>query len=498
MYGYVTPKCDSSEPDIVMSIMQRVGREFPPSHKPTLESFYRFVSRWVHRNVEPLPSTTDTSFETWIEGCSYPLKRKNELRRVRAELPSLINEELPKKFWVANSFIKDEDFVVFKAARAICSRTDEAKVVFGPYVKLFDKDLFARPQFIKTVPVRDRPDYILNHLGSEGPYHIADYSAFESLFTPDMIKNVELCYMKRLFANMPNGHYMIRLMEKVMAGTNYLKFRNVFVKLFGRRLSGEMSTSSGNGFTNSMFLEYIAHSYGGTVKYVCEGDDSASKFIGCSPVDEDFEKLGVRVKLEQVSDICRASFCGNVFDDEDRVNVTDPLQYLAAFSWSNRRYVHSSVRTRRTLLRAKALSAAYQYPGCPVIQAHAHRILELTSGYDTRRVRNNMSLWEMEQFDQAMKFKYSELYKPIGANTRQLVYEVYGIDVQTQLDIENVVKNMTFESWLPPSNLTQLLNPCWARNWDSYVMVSKDDHYLNQHKFNTDWLQRSGLADKPP
>lgn len=74
----------------------------------------------------------------------------------------------------------------------INSRTDEFKTLTGPTFKLIEKQVFANPWFIKNVPVRERCDYIVERLYKPGmKYYSSDYTSFEALFTPEIMRVVE-------------------------------------------------------------------------------------------------------------------------------------------------------------------------------------------------------------------------------------------------------------------------------------------------------------------
>jgi hypothetical protein len=89
-------------------------------------------------------------------------------------------------------FVKDEGYDSFKHARGINSRTDEFKVRVGPIFKLIEKEVFKLPCFIKKVPLDRRAEYILDMMGETGPFLVSDYTAFESLFTRDIMSRVEM------------------------------------------------------------------------------------------------------------------------------------------------------------------------------------------------------------------------------------------------------------------------------------------------------------------
>lgn len=474
----------TSVANTVTSLKQRVGREFPEKCPIAYRKFIAFVHKWIEENVIPLDPDVDVSFETWIEGTTYPDWRKEQLRATYAEMKFLNPKHMDKKFYLVKGFTKNEAFADNKTSRNICSRSDQAKCIIGPWAHLFDKDLFRRPQFIKTVPIDERPEYILKTLGEKGPYHLTDYSAFESLYTRHLLKNVELAYMNKLFSRMEMGKDFMKVMTEMIATTNTVLFKDVVAALQGRRMSGEMTTSSGNGFTNAMIIEYTAHSLGGSVKYVCEGDDGAAKYEGCNPVSTDIEKLGIRVKLETTDDVCKASFCGNVFDRVDMTNVTNPLVFLAKFGWSNKLYLLANSNTKLSLLRAKALSAAYQYAGCPIIQAFATRILYLTRSRNIHRVARNTCGWEKTKLFEAMERRK---FKEVGDRTRLLVEEMYNISVEDQIALEEFFETADLlNPYEIPNSVDLPFPPHWNSNWLKYVTTSPHPQYIPKIH-NGDW-----------
>lgn len=476
----------TSVANTITSLKQRVGREFPERNPFSYKKFIAFVQEWIKLNVVPLDPDIDVSFETWIAQTDYTEWRKDQLRRTYAALQIDNPKFLDKIHDIVKGFTKNESFGENKTSRNICSRSDPAKCIIGPWAHLFDKDLFKRRQFIKTVPIDERPAYILDLLGPRGPYHLTDYSAFESLYTPHMLKNVELAYMTKLFSRVEKGTEFMAMMTRMIATTNKVVFKDVTAMLKGRRMSGEMTTSSGNGFTNAMIIEYTAHSLGGTVDYVCEGDDGAAKYHGCNPVSSDIECLGIRVKLETTDDICRASFCGNVFDPVDMTNVTNPLIFLAKFGWSSKRHLHTSTKTKMALLRAKGLSSAYQYAGCPVIQAFSDRVLNLTRSYDVRKVADSGSLWERRKLAEAMERRK---FKEVGYRTRCLVAEMYNISVEDQLRLEEFFNTANLLQPYELPGTVQLDIPShWNSNWIKYVTDTPTPQLI-PHIHNHDWSE---------
>jgi hypothetical protein len=397
----------------------------------------------VKKHFAPLDPDVDRSVEWWLENTHYSARRREDLRQKFRALETTDAGGYSPPEWAlrVKSFIKDESYPTWKPPRGINSRTDEFKAVVGPLFKRIDHRIFANPWFIKTVPVVDRPAYILDRLGVVGPYAVSDYSAFESNFDPWWL-NVEIDVFEYLTSALPEGPLFVDLLRRAFTGVNRIYFSDLYCEVVGRRMSGEMCTSSANGLSNYLIVKFLAHKNKCSVTGVVEGDDGLFKFNpkpgGRVLCTEDFVQLGFRIKLEMVPDLCEASFCGLVFDPRDCINVVDPVDTLVDFGWTTRRYVHASMSTKKALLRSRALSMAHQYAGCPVLQSFAHYVLRCTSGVNVGRIVKNMDWWERNQFDEVMKAgKIWKTVRPVGSATRYLVSRRYGLSIADQMRIES-------------------------------------------------------------
>jgi len=342
--------------------------------------------------------------------------------------------------------MKDETYSEYKYPRGINSRSDLFKCFVGPVFQAISDVLFSRPEFIKKVPVKDRPSYIMSFLQPEGKRVLAtDFTSFEAQFTEDIMK-CEIIMYKHMTAHLPNREALWHTFDKVLAGKNFCHYREMLVELKATRMSGEMCTSLGNGFSNLMFNLFMLKQHGvplNQVRIVVEGDDGLftipprfSDFSGKS-----YAELGLVVKLINVSDITEASFCGLIFDPEDLVNITDPLKVLASFGWACARYGRSKLSKLKSLLRCKALSYAHQYPGCPIIQALALYGLRHTEGIDIRRTALQGGWWEREL---RQSFGVNLPCKPVPGRTRLLMERIYRVTVDLQLRTETYLEGAEY------------------------------------------------------
>jgi hypothetical protein len=245
-------------------------------------------------------------------------------------------------------------------------------------------------------------------------------------------------------------------------------------------MSGEMCTSLGNGFSNLMFMLFMCEQKGCTnVSGVVEGDDGLFKMTGDYPGEEDFKKLGLVIKLELHDRLESASFCGLVFDKLDRRNITDPLEVLANLGWTSERYTGASKRTHKALLRSKALSLLYQYPGCPIISVLAKRLLYLTddvSWYDLRKVHlEERNTYMREQNYEAWRAwqKHKVADAPIGIRTRMLMSDLYGISVPSQLLIERQLEAIELKGYFIPL-IHGHMPVGWKHFWGNYIFPEGD------------------------
>lgn len=419
--------------------IKRLLRETPVINRARMRKLKAWVRRWCKKNLVPLDPHADTSVEEWLKTTNYTEARKQELRQ-EFEYLRLNGGVLKPKDIRCKSFVKDESYIAYKHFRQINARPDRYKVLTGPIMKLIEKAVFAHPAFIKKVPIAERPQYILDMLERNGATYIAtDYTSFEALFSPELMDAVEFQIFDYMTSYLPEGVDFMRTVRRVQGGRNTCDFKEYTTEVDGRRMSGEMCTSLGNGVTNLLVMLFVCEQLGSSCIGVVEGDDGLFAIVGRIPTENDFAELGLIIKLEVHTRIETASFCGMVFDAEERCNVTDIRKALVSFGWTPNRYVMASDRTLQHLLRAKGYSLVHQYAGCPVLQALGHSALRRTAhlGKVSRSIHvaaRNMSLYEKERL---LSFG-GEIPepKPVGPKTRILVEELYGVTIPQQLALE--------------------------------------------------------------
>lgn len=416
-------------PTLLEGAKARFARNPPKTDKNLMRGLSAFVEDFVTRNFTPIPANEDVSVERWLsENTTYTKTRKAELQRLWDSNQRTIT---PIDYLV-KTFTKTENYPCYKHARAINSRSDMAKCFFGPFFHLIEKVVYAYPAFIKHVPVRERPRYILTMLGKyPGPFMETDYSQFESHFVPDVMNSLEMILYRYMLQNFP---HVMEHIESAMTGMNRCTSRHFLLKVLGRRMSGEMCTSLGNGFSNLMLASYAAHLKGGGIEGVVEGDDGlfyCTKDIGT----DDFSRLGFRIKMKIHDDLLQSSFCGLVMS-RDLQTMTSPIPTIISFGWTHSPLMLCGPKIRQQLLRAKALSLAYEHPRCPILSALALTVLRHTAGV---KPRHDTGWYSRHLVEEVQKFKEeteSLLAEGPSLQTRIDFARLYQISIPEQLSVE--------------------------------------------------------------
>lgn len=469
--GVCFPHADPGDPKTIEAGIRKRFAMAPPIAKPgVLQKFKAFVEGWVKKNLSPLPADTDLSVDHWLDETNYPKYRKDDLQKCNSNIH---NRDDARNYKV-KSFMKDEHYPEYKHCRPINGRCDEAKTLLGPWFHAIEKEVFKLPWFIKKIPARDRPRYVLERIQRVGARYLAtDYTAFESLFVRALMEACEFVLYEYMTQNLPDKDWFMRKCREVLGGLNLCEFKYHIVRVFATRMSGEMNTSLGNGFSNLMIMFFLAEENGNTnVDGCAEGDDGLFVMDGPPLKDHMFTDMGLLLKMEYHDTLATASFCGMIFDTTEMINVCDPIKVLSQFGWTSAKYAKSRASVLKALLRCKALSLAHQYPGCPIVQSLAQYGLRVTRGTDIRRVmqHNTFDNYTRDKLLQAVNGDLSPI--KIGINTRQIVNDKFGITPLMQLQIENYLDQL---NEIVPLRLESLMSLCKEDSltyWNRYVFDS--------------------------
>lgn len=472
--GYVLPiPATNDQENAYLAALKRTCFKTPTVKHSDLRSLRSFVRVWCHKHLTPLPCDCDVSVEHWLENSNYNEARKQELRDTLVEQPICGPREYGN-----NTFIKLEKYgngelMTYKCPRLINSRKDRYKVEIGPYIKQIEEEVYKLPYFIKHVPVRDRPRYIKEHVGGNRIYLSSDHTAFESHLTNDIQKSVELQLYKYMLKNLPNKNQILKHIVEGQMGTQVCKTRlgMTVVLPSGCRMSGDMTTSLGNGFTNLLVFEKVCHDKHMKLQGVVEGDDGLFGMENRSVTTEDLRKYGFDVKMKYDENVGSAGFCGQVFDEEDCDNVADPIEELISFSWTTASAKFGNNKTLKELLRAKGFSLVYEFPNCPVIRSFGDYILRCT-GKGPMKFEESTKWWTDQVLMGASR---APPVKSIKQHTRNLVEKLYGVTVKEQLEIEHHFDNL--------NKLEQIALPAIIRHCSKYVLYSDAHKRFVTHEY---------------
>lgn len=472
----IPPRPDTTNPQSSLTgIAKRMGYSPPRYNRNLRRKFRKFVRQWLRSNLEPIDCNENFDFEEWLASTNYPEWRKEQIRKA-APTSCYTHGEVDFKddnLYDVKLFTKEEYYPEYKHFRGIWARSDAAKAVMGPFFRKIEKALFKLPYFIKKIPKNERPKYINDFMNSNLlEFQGTDYTSFESLFTTDMMDDCEFELYRHMSANNPYAQQICRLIFKIIATSNYAKNKYFTVKVDAKRMSGEMNTSLGNGFSNLMFLLFACHHY--KIQYsgpIVEGDDALIGLMKRIP-PEYYTQMGLNVKMELVQDISEGSFCGLVYDPTELINIRDPRETLATTCWVTRKYSSSNLSNYYSLIRSKALSLIYEYPGCPIVYNYGRKIFNLLSDYDIKiRYEGTYSYEQMQRaYESYVNNKLP--FVETGQRTRLLMEKMFKIDVPTQLRIESEIELMTIDNFNLPSVL-DIMPDCWKRNYDNYVVINK-------------------------
>jgi len=457
--------------NVIGAVNNRIARRVPAARDGMLDRLTVFVDEWIRNNISQLDAKTDVSVDTWLEGTSYSKKRRMKLKEVNVDMEW---RGLRKKDVELNCFIKDEAYPKYKHPRGIFSRSDKFKTLVGPWFKVIEEAVYKTKWFIKKIPTSERADYLkirFPYVASKDPgvYRRliqTDYSAFEASFTRRMMQAIEMRLYEFMVEKIPGSGRFLDLVRNYIQGQNKCHFKRASVRIPAKRMSGEMNTSLGNGFTNLMVFLFIMQERGYECDCVVEGDDLLGTYEGELIPNDDYEDFGFIVKMEYHELPGDASFCGQLFDSELRI-ITDPLKVVLNFGWTSMQYAMSSEKTKRELIRAKALSLLVGYVGCPILQTLALKYIDLTK-YDKFRIEDR-DMWKFSNLGRRLKDVRREDAKEVLMETRLFMEVRYGITIEEQFRIEEEIGMIDAIGPLELPSITRHLENVWKEAYDQYV-----------------------------
>lgn len=435
--GFVTKSANFCSPDASDQIGARDGFRHRVCIKPPVATpwfhrrFRQFVQQWLRDNVKV--TGAPLSVEEWL-----PTVRCNEARREQLRA-SYEQGKLAILWSKVKSFIKREFYPEFKPPRLINSRVDNYKVWAGPWFSWVEHSVCAQVKaFVKGMNLSDRRERI--DAGMQYKYiYGSDFSRFESQMTPEVMLACE-CLLYRHFG-VPEEFL------RPLYGVNRLRFRCARATIQGTRMSGDMCTSLGNGFTNLMVNLYVAQLNNSRISGFVEGDDGIFS-VDVLPTQAQFAACGFKMSIAGTPRAGECGFCSTYWA-EDGLPVLDPIRHLLRVGWSFHCPKFAPDAYRAELFRAKCRSLLDLAPSCPLICAIAYwhdkeGKCKFAPDYYKFGDRAGTTM-----LDPGHEFVSPSVYQ------RELVSKLFGISVTDQLACEKSIRAGDLDCLIPFCSIAQ-------------------------------------------
>jgi hypothetical protein len=407
-----------------------------------VNDFSVYVKCFVRKKIEILKDSDVPDFEEWLEGTPYSGKRKEYFRKLRDDFRNERFGDLGK----VESFIKHEGWAKPKCPRAINSYSDLSKTILGPIVKAIDKNLFKLKYFVKGTNPREWPE-MMRELFGDRKVQVTDFTSFEAHHR-GIFADLVYYWMAHSIRGMQDAKQIRAVLRQLVLGRNHITYNCTNVEIDQRLMSGAMWTSSANGFLNLMLMSFMTlrtlHPNVASEKLIEKIDDFVGKVEGDDGICLDVgikEQMGIdlgcKLKWERKRNFAGAGFCSIFCDYESNAVMKDPKKVLREMFMLDPKYVDLKPTKKMALLRCRALSYAYCFPGSPIVSIIAKHVLRRTRSIDVRPVLGALEARQREFVEEASHKKWEQLFEEITPSARIIVQEEFGICVQEQLRIES-------------------------------------------------------------
>lgn len=434
------------------AMCNRVGRDMPCSStsrgaevSAAMGKFKSYASTFIKKHFPQITEDDVPSFDQWLDGSGYPGSRKRALRRLWADLKSVVPDHCKNK-----SFIKSEIYSTFKCPRAINSYTDESKVYLGPLMYAVDHAIFHGTSngpsetskfFVKLTNPKTWPSRLAALFGDD-PVVMTDFTSFEAHHRAEFAE-IGATWIEHVISGLDdNRKNMIR---RMVLGVNVCEFKEITFKLDQTLMSGALWTSSLNGVLNLLAMSYLVSRtalgpdadaetlVAWTMRHyrgLHEGDDGICSLVGTcvEKIDQHLiNSLGFNLKIDYHKHYAEGSFCGIMSVSGSTDIVCDPIKIMRTFGYFDMKYSTSKKTKLLALLRARAMSYLHLYPNAPIVSALMWKVIQETKGIDERSAVVH-DMWKRKQIEVAIEhFKVSEANLPhVPPELRMAVQRSFG------------------------------------------------------------------------
>lgn len=474
----------------------RIARALPNHDRRLRREFCKYSEKWLTENIPPIQSDM-VNWDDWLAWVSsrgtYTEIEIEAIRTYAIENPNrLLVSVKSVRYMKVGIFIKQEFYVDFKPTRNIFAVDLTTKLHYSAIVYLFEKHLVdhfgyhnseavqcGRAWTMKKVPVSERGRMMIE-LGL-GNTFVTDMSSAE---------RHHIRYVMKLFIHaMRTAFKGCSWAEPILAEFNeYLQTPKKCQMTFWKflldvvLLSGHPMTSIANALFNLLIIVFTKFKHPLMIIkwFAVEGDDGVGVFSGPAPSPKFFTDLGLLLKYE-VTETHKASFCGMMFDPISGDTIGDIFKHMSKLPWLFKPFGRHSSRLR--MVRARALSLYYQFPNCPVLSQYLYGILQRTSGYNIGGVLKHFDKYKREQILEALVAKFHQVPPRVKDTTREIVSEIFGIDVEQQIMIEGTIVDALLRNEVV-LQLPALLFACpspYVVSWCKYVQLISNSQVTWTH-----------------
>lgn len=403
-----------------------------------LARFFSFVGEQIIK-LEPLPPLEHdvNLLEEWLSDYGHNEGRKRQIRNAYNRREPL---QLTTKDYRCKMFVKREFYGDYKYARMINPRSDEFIAQVGPYIHKIDEYLFHespfKDWFIKGMNPQEQIEAMAKKFEGGSIFIETDYSSFEGSFNVAYQEKVEWALLRHMLKNNPRVIKVLAPCYKSRGFNNHVYNPFLGAKFSGSRMSGDLWTSSMNGFSNLMNMLFLAKEHGTHVVGFVEGDDGLFSVSNHSITSQDYDDLGFTIKLDYQTDISDCAFCQKIFHPETH-NLIAPPQVINKSGWSaSKAYFRTPAYVKEELYQAVCMSYLSLFPRCPVVSTFFRS--QLSNLKLAKRKKENLRFddkWWSDQFYTKQDFKFLT-EQPIDFRDRLLYEKRFGIPVDQQISLE--------------------------------------------------------------
>jgi hypothetical protein len=237
----------------------------------------------------------------------------------------------------------------------------------------------------------------------------------------------------------------------VVLGPHKCNYKGFSYEVPEGRMSGDIITSLGNGFSNLMLIKFFMKKL--NIKFVCfvEGDDCVVKParpLSTTEIDNLISsayELGFIATLEHVGHVNECNFLSTCWNPETMHSYKDASRSLLRLGWSFKARPNDPIKHKRELFKAKLMSELASSPHCPILSPICYKLLQEMSDIRAKMPWNSWLYEELVKAGLNLRIRNNYIlildhqFEPpdVKLSDRICYFETFGVDVQEQLLIEN-------------------------------------------------------------